>query len=213
VNNDIEIYRSSNTGAATLIDAQGNRASVVGKPTEYGRMVFWDVSNVLLSGELYFWVCGDSTDPSRLVPRLAVPQGRLQGRRWWSVQLGPLLSKKTHASAPPSSTCSARPPLPAPCHPDCLLLPATSAWAGQYFVNTREAIKFYPEWTSFQELYQRATQSSKALEGALAGRTSFTYLLPSNDALKPAMQVCVHVSVCAHASLIEMTGVRVRDAA
>lgn len=51
VGNDIEIFRSPNTGASTLVDAQGNRASVVGKPTEYGKMVFWDVSNVLLSGE------------------------------------------------------------------------------------------------------------------------------------------------------------------
>jgi len=51
VDNDIEIFRSSNTGLPTLIDAQGNRASVLGKPLEYGKMVFWDVSNVLLSGE------------------------------------------------------------------------------------------------------------------------------------------------------------------
>lgn len=57
-------------------------------------------------------------------------------------------------------------------------------------------MKYYPEWTSFQELYQRATQSSKALETALAGRTAYTYLLPSNDALKPAMQVCVPACVC-----------------
>lgn len=51
VGNDIEIFRSSNTGAATLTDAQGNKAQVVGNPTVYGKMVFWDVSNVLLSSE------------------------------------------------------------------------------------------------------------------------------------------------------------------
>lgn len=51
VDNDIQIFRSSNTGAATLIDAQGNRVSVVGKPTQYGKMTVWEVSNVLLSGE------------------------------------------------------------------------------------------------------------------------------------------------------------------
>lgn len=51
VDNDIEIFRSASTGWATLIDAQGNRVSVVGKPTAYGKMVLWDISNVMLSGE------------------------------------------------------------------------------------------------------------------------------------------------------------------
>jgi hypothetical protein len=51
VDNDLEIFRSANTGEATLIDAQGNRVAVVGKPTQYGKMVIWDVSRVLLSGE------------------------------------------------------------------------------------------------------------------------------------------------------------------
>lgn len=60
---------------------------------------------------------------------------------------------------------------------------------GQYFYSTRAAVRYYPEWTSFQELYQRAAASSKALTDALAGRTAYTYLLPSNDALKPALQV------------------------
>jgi hypothetical protein len=51
VDNDLEIFRSANTGEATLIDAQGNRVAVVGKPTQYGKMTIWDVSKVLLSGE------------------------------------------------------------------------------------------------------------------------------------------------------------------
>lgn len=51
VDYDLEVFRSTTTGASTLIDAQGNRAAVIGKPTEYGKMVFWDVNNVLFSGE------------------------------------------------------------------------------------------------------------------------------------------------------------------
>lgn len=53
IDNEIEIFRSPNTGGATLVDAQGNRVSVVGQqPTAYGKMVLWDISNVLMSGEL-----------------------------------------------------------------------------------------------------------------------------------------------------------------
>lgn len=60
---------------------------------------------------------------------------------------------------------------------------------GAYFYSPRAAIRHYPEWSSFQELYQRTAPTSKPLSDALAGRTAFTYLLPSNDALRPAMQV------------------------
>lgn len=74
---------------------------------------------------------------------------------------------------------------------DSSLCPAAAtAAAGQYFLNARSAVNFYPEWSSFKELYQRASQSSKALTDAFAGVKAFTYLLPNNDALKPAMQVC-----------------------
>jgi len=121
VDNDIEIFRSSNTGLPTLVDAQGNRASVLGKPLEYGKMVFWDVSNVLLSG--------------------------------------------------------------------------------QYFTSTRAAVKFYPEWSSFQELYQRAALNSKTLADAFAGSAAYTYLLPTNAALKPAMQA---LSKAGNADLVQL---------
>ena len=67
---------------------------------------------------------------------------------------------------------------------------------GQYFYSTRAAIQYYPEWTSVQELYQRASQTSKALQEAFAGRSAFTYLLPNNDALRPAMQVGTVYSSC-----------------
>lgn len=123
VDNDLEIFRSANTGEATLIDAQGNRVAVVGKPTQYGKMIIWDVSKVLLSG--------------------------------------------------------------------------------QYFYSTRAAIRHYPEWTSFQELYQRGAQSSKALADALAGRSAFTYLLPDNEALKPAMQALSKAGTTDLAQLLE----------
>jgi hypothetical protein len=46
------------------VDAQGNRVSVTGKAQVYGKLVFWDVSNVLLSGEQHmvtvasnYWCC------------------------------------------------------------------------------------------------------------------------------------------------------------
>jgi hypothetical protein len=82
---------------------------------------------------------------------------------------------------PPTHTYMPPPPLTPP---------------GQYFYSTRAAIQYYPEWTSFQELYQRASQTSKALQEAFAGRSAFTYLLPNNDALRPAMQVGTVYSSC-----------------
>jgi hypothetical protein len=91
-------------------------------------------------------------------------------------------------------------------------LPPLPFLPGQYFYSTRAAIQYYPEWTSFQELYQRASQSSKALQDAFAGRSAFTYLLPNNDALRPAMQVCVDTgsttSVCG--VLVDTTGIVLR---
>jgi uncharacterized surface protein with fasciclin (FAS1) repeats len=124
VSNNILIFRSSTTeGTATLIDEQGNKVSVIGKPTVFGKMVLWDVSNVLMSG--------------------------------------------------------------------------------QYFFNTRAAVRYIPEWSSFQELYQRASQASKSLETAFAGQSAYTYLLPSNDALKPAMQALSKAPTSDLAQLLE----------
>ncbi len=84
-----------------------------------------------------------------------------------------------------------------------LTLKPCCAHAGNYFYSTRAAIRYYPEWTSFQELYQRAAATSKALADALAGRTAFTYLLPSNDALQPAMQALSKAGSTDLAQLLE----------
>lgn len=73
--------------------------------------------------------------------------------------------------------------------------------AGQYFTSTRAAVKFYPDWSSFQELYQRASLNSKSLADAFAGSAAYTYLLPTNAALKPAMQV---LSKAGNADLVQL---------
>lgn len=50
----LQAYKSPITGLVALVDAQGNRAVVVGGGTKYGRVVFYDISAVLMSSSYFF---------------------------------------------------------------------------------------------------------------------------------------------------------------
>jgi hypothetical protein len=50
----LQAYKSPTTGMIALVDAQGNRAVVVGSGIKYGRIMFYDISAVLMSSSYFF---------------------------------------------------------------------------------------------------------------------------------------------------------------
>jgi hypothetical protein len=53
-NSALQAYKSPITGMVALVDAQGNRAVVVGGGSKYGRIMFYDISAVLMSSSYFF---------------------------------------------------------------------------------------------------------------------------------------------------------------
>ncbi|KAF8059748.1 hypothetical protein HT031_005156 [Scenedesmus sp. PABB004] len=87
-------YVSPVTGLVTLLDAQGNRAVVVGPPRREGNLVFHDVSAVLMSWSYFF----NAVDALRAYPQWSGASGLLAKAALVSPPLADSLIGKSEAT-------------------------------------------------------------------------------------------------------------------